>query len=236
MVVMSTLPGEPSRRDNGIEAEAYVLLRTVDRGLASAVLDALRTAEIAAYTTTPDDASLSSRDLWVAATAAGEARRIAARVQWEQGRVQLEPADVEARFAALIEGFDGPSQVPARDDPGPDRTPGAPSATEPALPPAAGTAWRSPTSDVSSLDDPPDDPDDHFEPPPVGPLRRPTRRSWLGIVLIAVGCAMLFFPALVGLDSTTALLLGVLGIGGGVGVLVLGLRSDRDDFDDGAVV
>lgn len=232
---MSTLPGEPSRRDNGIEAEAYELLRAVDRDLAAPVLDALAAARIAAYTTVPDDASLVSRDLWVASGSTGEARRIAAQVQRENSRVQLDPADVDARFAALIEDFDGPSQVPDRTEPNGGRTDDPPRSSASPVPPTA-SAWRGPTSEVSSLDEPPDDPDDHFEPPPVGPLRRPTRRSWIGIVLIAVGCAVLFFPGKIGLGTTAALVLGVLCLGGGVGVLVLGLRSDRDDFDDGAVV
>ncbi len=99
-------------------------------------------------------------------------------------------------------------------------------------------------SDASLLDDPPDalasdDDDEHYVPPPPPPIPRPSKEALGALLVLAAGALLLVAPSVLGIDTRTGFILGVIGIVTGVGLLVWRIRADRPDDDaddDGAVV
>lgn len=95
--------------------------------------------------------------------------------------------------------------------------------------------WRG----APSLGPAADDPLDHYQPPEPDPIKRPSRPAVVAILVLLAGVLVLFFPQILDIGGTTAVVLGVLGITSGVGLLLLRLREDPpdgDNDDDGAVV
>jgi hypothetical protein len=134
--------------------------------------------------------------------------------------------DVDARFAELVARFD------AEEVTGGGR-PGATSATAPATDgtPETGHDPRYVSGYVDPLAEEP------FSPPDPPPLPRGTPRTrWAWAA--AVGCPAIY--VLLGVvgrtaDNLTSLVLAA-GFIAGVATLVAGMRTSRDDDDDGAVV
>lgn len=84
--------------------------------------------------------------------------------------------------------------------------------------------------------DPEDADADHFDPPKPPPLPVPRPRTVGGVLSLAVGVLLLAGPNLLGLSERVATPLGLLALTGGIGWLVIGLRSTplREGSDDGA--
>jgi hypothetical protein len=78
--------------------------------------------------------------------------------------------------------------------------------------------------------------DDHFVPPPPPPLPRFAAPTIIAMVVLAVSILLLGLGGEFGLASRLTLLLGVCGVLAGASMLVMRLRSRRDDDDDGAVL
>lgn len=78
--------------------------------------------------------------------------------------------------------------------------------------------------------------DDHFQPPEPPPLPVPRPRTVGGVALLAAGVLLLAGPSLLGLGESVATPLGLLALTGGIGALVIGLRSGPppEGWDDGA--
>lgn len=225
-------PEPDAERDNGLRADAYRRLRSIDVRECEILLEAMADAQIACYTAVPDNPQQATRDVFVDASARHRADEVAdeAHRRYAGRCVSLDSAEVDSRFAELIGTFNGPSDVPDLPEPEPQAPP-EPS-SESAEPPAG---WR--TADGDWLAEAPLDDDDHFEPPPPEPLPRPTRKVAIGILLMIAGCVSLFAPTTMPVSATSALVIGVLLLGAGTGWLVLQLRDRPDDpFDDGSRV
>lgn len=223
-------PEPRHERDNGLAAQRYVRLRTVDVRECDTLLAAMKDAEIACYTAIPHEHATSTREVFVDAAKTDRAAAVAdaAHQRYAGRRVAIDADEVDARFAELIGTFDGPSDVP---DP-PETTPDPPARGPADEPPEV---WRS--SDGDWLAEPPEDEDDHFVPPPPQPLPKPTRKVVVGILLMVAGCVSLFAPATMPISSAAALVVGVLLLGAGVAYLVMQLRDRPEDpFDDGSRV
>ena len=172
-------------------------------------------------------------------------------------RIALDSDEVDARFAELIGHFADPVDIPERpflhrtdeipgalsaehaDEPSNTMYDAEPAGADPDDPrsvdssdPDLTDVWRGPTS----LGPPADDPLDHYEPPDPGPIRAPSRQAVVAILVLIAGAIVLFFPHALGFGSTTSVVLGVLGITGGVGMLLMRLKEDPPDDDDGAIV
>jgi hypothetical protein len=94
------------------------------------------------------------------------------------------------------------------------------------------------TAEGLEVDGPPELDEGHFEPPLPPPVPRPSKRTVVGLLLIALALLLFISPGVLGLTEGTGFTLGILSVLGGGVVLVLGLRDTRDDDgpDDGAVV
>jgi hypothetical protein len=273
------VPIDPSprrgRRDNGLDAAAYIPLADVDPRVGEHLLDVLRLAGVPAYLEPSADVEPYTRTLalpspptdrlWVDREQRAAAREIVEAESAEAHAPPLRPEtgcaddrpsrgladlDEERAWEEIVAAFDtdaATSPVPpwpvpedVEEDrprggrPGPegagrhgsaeDAYPAAePEAPEPEPGPAAAAA---------------EDDVEHYHPPPPPPVPRPSRRTVLAVVLVALGTLLLFGPRLLGVDAGTGLTLGVLAILAGGAVLVLGLRDSRSDDgpDDGAVV
>lgn len=220
-------PEPAPENDNGLVADEYARLRTVDRRESELMLTAMAEAEIACYIAVPEHDEQRTREMFVDARARSRADEIAdeAHARFVRRRVALDSDEVDSRFAEIIGSFGGPSEVPDR-------------AAEPGPSPLADTgdapeAWRAAARDM--LDEPPEE--EHFEPPPPEPLPRPTGRVVAGVLLMIAGCVFVFVPSSVPLAGTATLAIGVLLLGAGLGWLVMQLKDRPDDpFDDGSRV
>lgn len=78
--------------------------------------------------------------------------------------------------------------------------------------------------------------DEHFEPPEPAPLPVPRPRTVGGVLALTVGMLLLMGPNLLGLGDRMATPLGLFALTGGIGWLVIGLRSGPppEGPDDGA--
>ena len=87
-------------------------------------------------------------------------------------------------------------------------------------------------------DDELDDPEDHYQPPPLPKLEPSPTPTRLALIGLFIGLALLLFPTLLAVDHETTLdVVGVLFVLGSAGVLLSRLRDrSPDDPDDGAVV
>ncbi|MFG2042554.1 DUF308 domain-containing protein [Dactylosporangium sp. NPDC048998] len=173
-----------------------------------------------------------------------------------------QPAPVESKapaaesdedaFAAIVAGFhntvDPAAAVPwpAAENLESSSTAAPDMDTEPA--PRAPLRRPSDAVDRSLLDsldtfgaDLPDDEEDEegYTPPPPPPLPRIAPVTIAGVLALAAGMILLFWPDILPLGSQTTLFLGFAGVLGGFVTLVLRLRpgdEDDDDPDNGARV
>lgn len=146
-----------------------------------------------------------------------------------------EPTDTDRAFAEIVAGWQTEPDVPrwpdedrsdvhvadpdAGDDPDADDEPAPRRAAE------------------ADADTDVDDPEDHFVPPDPPPLPVPRPRTLGGVAMIGLGIVLLAAPQLLGVGPTTGLPLGLLVLAGGIGWLVMGLRSGPppdSGEDDGA--
>jgi hypothetical protein len=239
---MSTQPGqdvpapEPARRDNGLLAATYVPLTDVDVELGLELLVALRRSRIAAYLVDAPPPAETQR-LYVAADERADARTIAASViKAAGGTPEVDPTaapevavpadplagiDAEAEFEALIADWHVDTHHAIREA---ER-----SLTQ------EDEEWRAKLNPA-----PPAEPvwldDDHYVPPVPPPLPRFAAPTVLAMTVLAISILLLGLGGQFGLASTFTLLLGVCGILTGAAMLVMRLRENRDDDDDGAVL
>ena len=250
------------RRDNGLDAAAYVPLADVDPRVGEHLLDVLRLAGVPAYLEPSADIEPYTRTLalpspptdrlWVDREQRAAARQI---VEAESAEAYAFPPRPE-----VSRGDDRPSQglfdrdeeraweeIVAAFDANPPPPPVAP---WPVGEDVDADADEQPDRRSDQEDQRPDaagqagqpgedlSGEEHYQPPPPPPLPRPSRRTVLGIVLVVLGALLTFGPRLLGVDASTGLTLGVVSILAGGAVLVLGLRDSRSDDgpDDGAVV
>lgn len=215
-------------RDNGLIATSYVPLTDVSLAVAPRVLTALGRARIAAYLTDAPAAGGALR-LYVAAEERADARTIVASVVRASGSDASGPApdplagiDPEAEFARLVADWhvdthhairDAERQLTRDDEDWRLRLN--------RLPPAQETPW---------LDE------EHYVPPVPPPLPRFAAPTIVAMVVIAMSIVILAFGGEFGLASQLTLLLGVMGVLLGTGMLVMRMRTHRDDDDDGAVL
>ncbi|WP_338595282.1 DUF308 domain-containing protein [Saccharopolyspora sp. SCSIO 74807] len=152
------------------------------------------------------------------------------------------PEDIDAAFAEIVAGLerdeplarwpqeDGP-RTTADDADGQGRAPDPPGRADEALSPA-------PVEPAGPRDwTPPAEADDegHYEPPEPPPMPRPTAATIGGISTIVLGVLLLVVPGLAGLGGSVALPAGLIAISGGIGWLLLRLRSNPPGSgDDGA--
>ncbi|CAN5248110.1 hypothetical protein BH20ACT5_BH20ACT5_14380 [soil metagenome] len=239
---MTLSPGPPprrGRRDNGLDASAFVPLRDVDPRVGEHLLDVLRAAGIAAYLEPASDVDSYTRTislpsppsdrLWVDRSTRPEATSLVAEhtddhpptLRSRDGSAS--PDDEQAIWAQIVAdyGRDSDAKVPpwpvSEDDtdrPRPDPAPGPSTPREP------------------SAVERPGDPDDHYQPPPPPPVPALSRHTLYALLLIALGATLLVAPGLLGVGPESGFIVGVLGIVGGVGLLVYRMR-ERPPFDDG---
>lgn len=233
---MSTPPPEhhPDRR-NALDAAGFALLRTVDLRECDLLLEAMERSQIACYTVVPDHDPARLRDVYVDRLKTAQATAVADATHraYVGRRISLDAREIDDRFAALVEGLGGPSQVPDAAqaiEPAPAERPEArPVSAEPT------DGWRRADGDWLSGLEAEDDAD--FEPPPPQPLPRPTSKVVGGLLLLIAGCIALFSPAVLPIPLTASIVLGVALIGSGVGYLLMQLRDHPENpFDDGARV
>ena len=228
------MPGEGGRRgrrDNGLDAVAYVPLVDVDPRVGEHLLDVLREAGVAAYlepsadvepyTRTVSLPSPPSDRLFVDRARTAEARALvdehADDHAQERARAR-QPArrdvDEDAEWARIVAAFEAEHGRTVVDEDPADPLPPTP-------------------AEPSVLDRP----EEHYEPPPAPPVPAPAPASLYAVLLIAAGAVLVAAPRVIGLSADLGLVLGVAAVAGGVGVLLSRMRErSTDDGDDGAVV
>jgi hypothetical protein len=221
-------PGPGDRVDNGLLATSYVALTDVAPAIAPDLLTALGRARIPAYLAAgpPDGGTLR---LYVAAADRGDARIIIASVVRATGSRAdvlgdpLSGIDADAEFASLVADWHVDTHAAIRD-------------AERALT-REDEDWRArlrpPPSETEEL---PWLEDEHYVPPAPPPLPRLAGPTILAVALLAVSIVVLGFGTQFGMPTQLSLLLGVCGVLLGAGLLVMRLRSHRDEDDDGAVL
>jgi hypothetical protein len=260
--------GRRGRRDNGLIAAAYAAAGDVDPRVGEHLLDVLGLRGIAAYLQPAADLHPVTRTTTLPARPTD--RLYVDRAHLETAReylAQLGPeavapepgappaeSDVDDAFAAIIAGFDRPSEEsswPAAEDLPGERTPDGDQ--------AAGTTTATPTlerwsgstiaprdNETSLLDaldtfgSVPADDDEGYTPPPPPPLPRFAPATIVAVAGIVAGIVLLFDPGLLPVSRAGAMTAGFAGILAGFITLIWRLRSgdDDDDWDpdDGAVV
>ncbi|MGH3977961.1 MAG: hypothetical protein ACRDRZ_02995 [Pseudonocardiaceae bacterium] len=127
------------------------------------------------------------------------------------------PDDTDAAFAEIVAGW--------REEPDVPRWPAEAEVTESAGPPAR------------ARDTHPADEEDHYVPPEPPPIPALRPRTVGGLLVIGLGVLLLFGPGVLGLAERIGTPVGLLALTGGIGWLVLGLRSGPppgSGCDDGA--
>jgi hypothetical protein len=150
--------------------------------------------------------------------------------------------DVEAAWAQIVAGWDdtaersgsGQATEPAEQKPA---APEPPRADRPAPgKPAPIIGLDLPFDASERVTDP--DGEDRYVPPVPPPLPKLTRYTALALGLVAVGVVLFFWPAILPINQTFVVLLGLAGVvtGFGIGVWRMRDRDDDDPYDDGAKV
>jgi hypothetical protein len=243
------------RRDNGLDAAAYVPLADVDPRVGEHLLDVLWAAGVPAYLEPSTDIEPTRAltvpsppvdRLWVDRERRADARTIVENETprlppSDDDRVAFRP-DEERAWRQLVAEFgrdSGPAVKPwpaAEDLDVPTRP------TDEEARPAPAEPQDEPTSLLDGLDsfgaDIEDLDEGHYEPPPPPPMPRLSRFAVLALAAIALGASLLFAPDFLQLGGSVTFAFGVLLIVSGVGLLVWRLREDRDEDgpDDGAIV
>ncbi|MGW7685733.1 hypothetical protein ACWGID_33630 [Kribbella sp. NPDC054772] len=232
-------------RDNGLTAASYTSLGGIDPLVAEPVLDALKTAGIAAYCENQNEARTPEETEEPVRIPVGYDEIFVDADAVERARPVIDRSTEDAEWQSLVEQFGKPS-APGHDG-GDDPAPRWPVSEdvdekyEPLIDVPTGLTIKEETPDED--DEKPakkaDDPHDHFVPPepPRGPrLDWISRAAWLGLIggpLLLIAAAVLDFGT--GRITTIA----VAGFIGGFLTLVLRMK-DRlppgDGGDDGAVV
>lgn len=238
-----TLNSGPSprrgRRDNGLDASAFIPLRDVDPRVGEHLLDVLREAGIAAYLEPTSDVDAYTRAislpsppsdrLWVDRTTRPEA---AVLVDEHADDHAPDPAARErAAWAQIVADFDRDTgaKVPpwpvSEDD---DRR----STAEERIPLDLSEDPPATTRREQVAQERRENPEDHYQPPPPPPVPPLSRHTLYALLLIAAGATLLVAPGLIGVAGEAGFIFGVLGIVAGVGMLVYRMR-ERPPFDDG---
>lgn len=144
--------------------------------------------------------------------------------------------DVDASFAAIVSGWDGPA--PRWPEPPAEPPPAAVREPEPAQRGAAAPGDdTAPEADTASEADTADADEGHYEPPEPPPVPRLAQATFGALGLIALAALLLLAPGTVGLTSGAGFPLGLIALSGGLGWLLLRLRSGPgpdSGWDDGA--
>ncbi|MPZ67082.1 MAG: hypothetical protein GEU83_16775 [Pseudonocardiaceae bacterium] len=140
-----------------------------------------------------------------------------------------EPARTDAAFDEIVAGWraepDAPRWPSDADSDAADRN--SAGSADPA--PRSGNRGRVPAEQPAE--------EEHFEPPEPPPMPTLRPRTVGGLLLIALGSLLLFAPGLAVVSERIGTPLGLLTLAGGIGWLVLGLRSGPpadSGWDDGA--
>ncbi len=224
-------PEEPAqRRDNGLVAASYVPLTDVAAPVAPSVLVALGRARIAAYlaeTPAVPGATGAPLRLYVASGERADARTIVASVVRASGDA-LTPADPlagidsDAEFARLVADWhvdthnairEAEKQLTREDE-----------------------DWRLRLNTAAPPPQVPELAEEHYVPPTPPPLPRFAAPTVVAMAVLAMSIIILAFGGEFGLASRLTLLLGVIGVLFGAGMLIMRMRENRDDDDDGAVL
>jgi len=225
---------DPARRDNGLLSDSYVPLTDVVAELGPSLLEALGRARIAAYLIdTPADADERHR-LYVASDERADARTIVAAVLKSEGGEPLPPApkpvtadplagiDADAAFAELVADWHVDTHTAIRE-------------AEKALS-REDEDWRArlrqspPPSEPVWLDD------EHYVPPVPPPLPRFAAPTIMAMTVLVISILLLGLGGQFGLANQLTLLLGVCGVLLAVTMLVMRLRANPDEDDDGAIL
>jgi hypothetical protein len=223
----------PRPLDNGLAAARYVPLTDIDADIGKHLLTALGRARIAAYLD-ESPGSAETRRLFVAADERSDARTIVAAVVRASGGVpppipadEVKPrpdplvgVDTEAAFADLIADWHVDTVTAIRD-------------AEKALS-REDEDWRSrleqAPAEATWLDE------QHYVPPTPPPLPRLSAPTVMAVVVLAASILLLLLGGEFGIASKLTMLLGVCGVLLSSALLIMRLRENRDEDDDGAVL
>jgi len=78
--------------------------------------------------------------------------------------------------------------------------------------------------------------DDHYVPPEPPPIPRPSPLTILALVLMLIALLLLVAPGLIGLATRVATPIALVSAAVGIGLVVLRIRQNNDDGDNGAQV
>lgn len=134
------------------------------------------------------------------------------------GDPERDARDVDASFAAIVSGWDGPAPAWPVEHSGPAAP--APGVTGPA----------EPAPEV-------EDDEGHYEPPEPPPVPRLHQATVGALALVALGALLLLAPGLIGFTTDAGFPLGLLSLTGGLAWLLLRLRSGPppgSGWDNGA--
>jgi len=237
-------PLQSGRLDNGLTAQSYVALTDIGVDVGRHLITVLGRARIAAYLGPPPaaqappstpleptqaavEAPVEIRRLFVDAEERGDARTIVAaalRALGSSDPIETDPlagVDTDAAFAELVSDWhvdtvtairEAERDLSREDDEWRARL----------LPaPAAEPVW---------LDE------GHYIPPPPPPLPRLAAPTIIAMSLLAISILLLGLGGEFGLASDLTLLLGVGGVLLAAAMLVMRLRENRDEDDDGTAV
>ena len=237
-------PLQSGRLDNGHTAQSYVALTDIGVEVGRHLITVLGRARIAAYLGSPPavpalpsapdepadaaaEAPVEMRRLFVDAEERGDARTIVAaalRALGSSDPIETDPlagVDTDAAFAELVSDWhvdtvtairEAERDLSREDDEWRARL----------LPaPAAEPVW---------LDE------GHYIPPPPPPLPRLAAPTIIAMSLLAISILLLGLGGEFGLASDLTMLLGVGGVLLAAAMLVMRLRENRDEDDDGTAV
>lgn len=207
---------QPGSRDNGLNAERYVVLADLPPAAAESLLGDLAAAGIAAYLQQGDDMVR----VWVDARA-----ETGARVLLPASAAPAAPLDEDAAWQAIVAQLTEPASASALAS--------WPDAEDVAAAPRVLRRADDFVAAPINLDA-----EEHFVPPPPPPAPRLHPVTILALALMGVGVALLVVPTVLsGSVSGGTSLLALAAILSGFGVLVYRMKDGPpSDDDDGAVL
>ncbi len=224
------MTGNRGRRDNGLDASAWIPLRDVDPRVGEHLLDLLATAGIAAYLAPSSDVGPYTREVSLPSPPADRlyvdhGRRAEARLLVDEHadehphRTAEPPAvrsdlDEDAEWSRIVAAFEAEHGASVVDEEPSDAPPPRP--------------HEIPVLDL---------PEEHYEPPAPPPVPVPAPHALYAGLLILIGLVLIGTPGTLRLSADLGLVLGVAAIAGGAAMLVSRMRDRSEhDGDDGAVV